>query len=790
MFRNYLVITFRNFRRNLLYVLINIIGLGLALAVCIVAYINNKYDSNFDKFHLQGNDIFRIESERTIEDRKQAYGLSPVSLAPHVKENIGGIENVVRIATSYLPLKVGENVFNKRIAYCDSALFDIFTFELIYGSDAGFGDMNSIIISDELAEIYFGKKDPVGEIISVIINDSENTYIIAGVYKGFPLNSSFRFDAILYIDNYFNTQGVEEHDWRTAIGGTFLHITDHSQVPVIEELLQHYIPVQNDAMEEFQIERFYLGSFTDMAHRGWDLWSHYFTHSFHPAAVTAPPIMAIFILLLACFNFMNNAIAFSSKRLKEIGVRKVSGGIRRQIIFQFMGENLMLSFAAIVIGIIIGDYLVDIYSRIWVYMNISLSFNEYPELWIFLILLLLLTSLIAGAYPSFYISRFNPVFIFQDKLKIGGRNILSKILLTVQFIIAVNALVSGVIFTENARFQDNHYLGYDKDNIIGVPLNNRSYYIAFRDAIKANPQIESIGESEEHIGRSNFSRDIEYRGAKRNVRALDIGNDYFHTMGLQLLEGREFTFDLKSSDTEHSIIVSKAFTEEFGMEKAVGERVIMDDTIQLYIVGVVEDIYLYGFWSKKDPMMFRRGVDERMRTLAIRGAPENLGSINEYLEERWKEIVPNIEYEGFFQDDLLNEARDVNRNIKNINIFLALLALIISTIGLYTLVSLSIIRRTKEIGIRKVNGAPILWLTYIISKEFIIILIIACVFGSVSGWWVSDMLMDSIWETHTDVSPFAFIFSNALILVVAIASIGWKVYQAARRNPVEALRYE
>ena len=528
-----------------------------------------------------------------------------------------------------------------------------------------------------------------------------------------------------------------------------------------------------------------------MAHRGWDLWAHWFTHSFHPAAVTAPPIMAIFILLLACFNFMNNAIAFSSKRLKEIGVRKVAGGIRRQIILQFMGENMMLSLVAVVIGVVVGVYLVDIYSRMWMYMDVSLSFKTNPELLVFLILLFLITTLLAGAYPSFYISRFNPVFIFQDKLRIGGRNILSKILLTVQFIISVNALVSGVIFTENARFQDNLYLGYDKDNIIGVPLNDPFYYIAFRDAIKANPMIQSIGESEEHIGRGNFVRTIEYRGEKRDIQTLDIGDGYFNTMGLKLIDGREFPAELKSSDTENSVIVSKTFVEEFGMEAVVGEQImVVADTTPLYIVGIVEDIYLYGFWSKIDPMMFRRGVDERMRTLVVRGEPGNLGEINEYLEETWKEIVPNREYEGFFQDDLMNEARDVNKNIKNINIFLAFLAIIISAIGLYTLVSLTIIRRTKEIGIRKVNGAPILRIAGILSREYMIILAIACIFGSVSGWWISVMLMDSIWDTFTDIRPFVYIFSNALILIVAIASIGWKVYQAARRNPVESLRYE
>ena len=790
MFQNYLIVTFRNFKRNLLYVLINVMGLGLALAVCIVAYISNKYDYDFDMFHEHAREIYRIEVTRQIEERSQGYGISPVSLAPLAKENIGGIKDVVRVATRYLPVKLGEKIFNKSIAYCDSGFFQMFTIDMVSGTSESFGDMNSIIISDELGEVYFGDRDPVGEIISVITNKVERTYLVAGVFRRFPLNSSFTFDAILYMDNFFETQQVIENDWRTAIAGTFLQIPDRSQVPVIEELLQQYVPIQNEAMEEFNIERFYLAPFSNMAHRGWDLWAHWFRHSFHPAAVAAPPLMALFILLLACFNFMNNAIAFSSRRLKEIGVRKVAGGIRRQIILQFMGENMVLSLAAVLIGIIVGRYLVDIYSRMWMYMDVSLSFRSNPELLVFLILLFLLASLLAGAYPSFYISRFNPVFIFQDKLRIGGRNILSKILLTVQFIISVNALVSGIIFTENARFQDNLYLGYDKDNIIAVPVNDRSYFVAFRDAISANPKIESIGESEEHIGRSNFTRNIEYRGIRRDIRALDIGDGYFRTMGLKLAGGREFPPELKSSDTENSVIVSKSFVEEFGMEKVIGERIMMTDTIPLYIVGVVEDLYLYGFWSIKDPMMFRRGVDERMRTLAVRGAGENLGEINEFLEETWKDIVPNLPYEGFFQDDLLDEARDINKNIKNINIFLAFLAIIISAIGLYTLVSLSIIRRTKEIGIRKVNGAPIFRITGIISREYMIILAIACIAGSVSGWWVSVTLMDSIWDTFTEVRPFVYILSNALVLVVAVASIGWKVYQAARRNPAESLRYE
>jgi len=790
MFKNYLTVTFRNFSKNILYVLINVTGLGLALGVCIVAYMNNKYDWDFDKFHENRDEIYRIELTREVDGQIQAYGISPLSLAPLLKQNLGDMGEVIRITSTGVPVKKGIHVFNKRVAFCDSAFADVFTLEMKAGSKYGFHDKNTIIISEELKDIYFGDEDAIGEIISLTNQEEEFAFIVGGVFKSLPLNSSFRFHAVVLLDNYLEVRQIDEFDWMTWIGGTFIHLPDPSKVPVVEDLLSQYVQVQNDAREDFQVDSFYLYPFNDMAHHGWDIWSHWFRASFHPAAVTAPPMMAIFILLLACFNFMNTAISFSSKRLKEIGIRKVSGGSRRQIIMQFMGENLILSFMAILIGVFVGRYLVSAYSSMWVYLDISLSFKEYPELWWVLGVMLIITSILAGAYPSFYISRFNPVFIFQDKLKIGGRNILSKILLTLQFMISIMALASGFIFTENARFQDNIYLGYDKDNIIAVPINIASHFVAFRDAVSAYPMIERIGESEEHVGWGNFSRSLEYQGHKKEVRALDIGDGYFHTMGFKLLEGREFPPDLKGNDTEKSIIVNQKFVEEFGLEEPVGEKIMMNDTVTLYIVGVMENIYLYGFWAKIDPMFFRRGVDSRMRTLAIRSSAENLEQVNDYLEEVWQDLIPNNPYGGMFQDDLMDEARDINKNIKVINIFLALIATILSTIGLYTLVSLSIIRRTKEIGIRKVNGAPIPRLIGILSKEYIIILLIACLAGNISGFYLSKMLIDSIWEVYSDISTTNFILPVILIFVIATASIGWKVYSAAKRNPAESLRYE
>jgi len=259
MFKNYLVVTFRNLSRNILFVLINIIGLGLALAVCIVAYLNNKYDADFDRWHVNRENIFKVEFTQLIQERPQEYGITPISLGPLVENDISAVEKVVRVNMSDSPMKVGENTFNKNIGWCDSTFFEVFTINMISGSSVSFGDKNTIFIDDELANIYFGNEDPVGKIISVF-NDSgeERALLIDGVFEKLPFNSSFTFQALASLDNFIEMWNINEHDWKAWTAGTFLYLPDPSQATTIEELLQQYIPIQNDAREDFQIERFYL----------------------------------------------------------------------------------------------------------------------------------------------------------------------------------------------------------------------------------------------------------------------------------------------------------------------------------------------------------------------------------------------------------------------------------------------------------------------------------------------------------------------------------------------------
>ncbi|KPL23778.1 MAG: hypothetical protein AMS23_06230, partial [Bacteroides sp. SM1_62] len=496
MFTNYLKVTLRNLARNLFFVIINIIALGLALSISIVAYLNHKYDADWDKSHVRAKEIYKVIFTREIQGRQQPYGATPIPVGNFIGENISGVEAVIRFTGTSSPLKLGLNNYSRPIGYADPEFMELFTLPIVKGSAEAFRDRQHILIDETIASAYFGEEDPIGKIMSVFNDQGEEfTYTVGAVFEDLPLNTSFQFRVLTQFDNYLDMWDVDETRWQSWIAATFLHIPNAKQAGTVEKLLEDMVPAHNNAREDFQITAFKLQPFLDVAHDSWDMWNDWWVrNSFHPAAVTAPPIMALLILLIACFNFTNTSIAFSSKRLKEIGVRKVAGGHRKQIIAQFMGENFLLTLLGLLLALFIARFLTSTYSAMWEYMDLEFSLLDNPALVVFLVLLLFFTAFLAGAYPSFYISKFNPVNIFQDKLKIGGKNVLTVVLLTFQISISVMAIISGIIYWQNAHYQDNVYMGYDKDHIIGLRFNSEESFIALRDAVKTNPMILSVGE--------------------------------------------------------------------------------------------------------------------------------------------------------------------------------------------------------------------------------------------------------------------------------------------------------
>ena len=782
MLKNYLKIIFRNISKNIVYVLINIIGLGLALAVCITAYLNYRFDADFDTCHENRERIYRIEHTQLIEGEEKSFASTPDLLGPTVVDDISGAEKMVRVAKDLLwtLVKAGENEIYTGLYYTDPDFFDLFTFPLISGNKEAFRDNNSVFITEQLATGLFGDQDPVGEIVSV----RDSPYTVGGVLENHPLNSSFQFEAIAPIHELYKDDS--EPGWGNIYGiaSTFILVKEQKQTGAIEKSLQTYVPVVND-VNYHQVERFYLAPFKDMAHKGRSVRKHPFQPSVHPAAVLPPLIAAVCILLIACFNFTNTTIAFAGKRLKEIGIRKVAGSQKSQLILQLMGENILLVFFALIFALFFAHFLVPSYSAMWDFMDLSFSISKDPELWIFIIMVLITTAILAGAYPAFYISSFNPVNIFQDKLKLGGSNIFSKGILTLQYGITVLALFTGVTFIRNADYLDRFDIGYDGDHLLEVHGED-----VYKNAIQSHPDIESISES--IPGPFFNTMSITYQETRLEAKMNFLEMESFRTLGLRLVEGRPFEPETRRTDEISSILVNRKFIEESGINEPLGKTVIMSDSVPLTIIGVIDNLLDEGVFTTAISPIFYRLADDTYKASAlwVRVAPENRQKVTQYLKDEWSKLVPDRPYFGMEGDVFMKASQYINTKILTIAFFLVLIAVLLSAAGLYSLVSLRIIHRTREIGIRRAFGASIPGVIRKLNFEFLVILAIGSIAGIVAGYYLNVALMDSIWEYFTNLTALTFITPLLMIFAVSFIIVSGKVYYAASRNPIHSLRYE
>lgn len=791
MLKNYLVVTFRNLVKNRIYTLINITGLGIALAVCIVAFFNHMFNYEFDRTHENFDEIYRVTCFRDMEGREQEYGIVPATLGLGIEKDIPGVARSARLMRSFSPVKRGEDVFPASIAYVDPEFVDIFTFTAVTGDVRSVTSQGNVILSQSMAKRLFGDDNPQGRTISVV-NDknAEFTYTVAGVFVDLPENSSFRIDILSHIDNFLLMWQVKDADWKLWANAMFIQVPQKSLVPAILQSMKDYLPVQNRAREDFRITRFNLVPLKDVGESSRNIWSSGLFPSLHPAALIAPPVMAIFILLIACFNFANTSITTFSRRLKEIALRKTFGGQRSQLISQFMSETLIICTLAMITGVAIAAFLVPAYSSLWEYMTIELTFGRYLFFWIFLFLLLLVTGAVAGVYPAVYVSSFTPVKVLRGTSRFRGSGILSSALLTLQFAISLTALIMGIVFSRNADYQRTLDLGYDRDKLIVVSVSPEQF-VSFRNELLSNPAIISAEGTDDHVGWGGYRRPLKYEQRQLEVDVLDVGPGYAGTMGFRLKQGRLFEPERAEADRSgNSIVINQKMADAFGWDDPVGKTVTLYDTTSLTVIGVVEDYYTSGLWEKIEPSMLRLAADDQYRVIAVRADAVDLPAVLEFAGKKWKEFSGSGIFRGQLQEDLMQEEKDINDSILKVNLFLAIVATILSLIGMYNLVSLDIIRRTKEVGIRKIQGASVPSIMMLVSKKYFIILCIASFLGCAGGYRMSLLLLDSIWDYFIDIRAGILILAVLLMAVATILTISIKVIAAATRNPVDSLRNE
>jgi putative ABC transport system permease protein len=793
MLKNYLLITLRNLLRNKSYVIINTFGLGIALACCVAAYLIVAFNIEFDSFHAEEKvkDVYRVHAHFLAKDGKDFQQImSPYPLAPTAAQEISGIETYTRFISWNGYMRNGTTAFSEGMAFVDSTFFDMFDFPLVAGTHQAFKDKYSIFVSEELAKKYFGDEEAVGKtLILNFANEKEVSVIVGGVLAKVPVNSAFGFNALLRIEHFFDINLLDVNnwgDWRDP--STFFKITPSADPVNIGKQLAKYVPVRNELKKDATVKEYKLESFK--SNFNWEqVRGSYINlrNSLLPMVVFVS--MASMILLIACFNLTNTSIALTGKRLKEVGVRKTIGAARYQIVSQFLLETLITIVMALVVGLIMAQFIVPAFTTMW---NLPYGIKDLNgvNLFITLIMLVFLAALLAGMYPALYNSKFKPVMLLKGSVKIQGTNMLTRTLVAVQFALSVIVLVSGVMFIRNTKFQEKIKFGYDKEKVILVDVQNQNEFEGMRDVVSTNPKVQNIAVSDHHVGYSNYEFPVTVDTSKYTSRLMGVGKNYFETMGFTFKQGRSFNLD-NQSDQGEAVIVNEAFLRKVGMTEPIDKIIVVHD-VRRHIIGVIDN-HIDNLYRAKEPepFVFYPSTPQTNKLMLVRVEKEDLGETQKYLEATWKKLFPTKPFQSRFQEDVvLEDTKKTNGNLEKIFLFLTVLGGILSASGIFSLASLNIARRTKEIGIRKALGASVSNVVLLLNREFIVILSIAAILGGVGGFYATKLLMDEIYAYHIAVGIVPIVLCGVAVFAVGILTTSSTIFKAARANPVDTLRNE
>jgi len=787
MLRNYIKTALRNIQKNKLISFINITGLSLALGCCITVYTFLEFAYTQDSFHTDKERIYLITNTVNRDGDVQLWGDSPTPIGKMLIEDYEQVDAMTRIEYRNGTMKFGDEIFNESFGFVDPDYFEMFTFPLQSGNIESFKDGNGIILTDEMATKYFGNDDPIGEQVTVTIDNNTLSFTVGGVFEKMPITASFYVEIVLPFDQLRMADlDFDENDWSGFLRATFIRLQSPEDRSTIENGMSKYLSLQNEAEKEWPAEDYPLESLTTLSLNSQEIRGDISGGS-DKEGNTVMLLLGVFMLLLACFNYINTSISSGAKRLKEIGIRKVIGGVKGQLVFQFITENLIMTLFALLIGIVLSATLFTPGFDSLFSIGLKVDFTS-TGLWIFFLAIILLTGVASGAYPAFYIASFKPVVIFRGRQKIS-KNRFTKVFLTFQFILSLILISAGLAFVQNSNFQAKRDWGYNQEQVVVIPLQDAQDYGPLRNELSQNPDIIEIAGSANHAGRSTSLAIIDVAGQQKEVRRLDIGENYPDLMELRLKKGR-FLDHESVQDQESFVVVNETFIKEYELEDGYDHFTFRYDSNQYAIAGIVEDFHYDHFYNKISPMIMRVIPDSRYNYLSIRTAAGKANQTFETIKESWKEQFPDNPFLGFYQDEIWTWYFNGLQGHGKLMGTMAMLSIFLSCMGLFGLVSQNVTFRMKEFGVRKVLGADTLHISKVMNKQFIILLTIATIIGLPLSYFAINTLMDSVYTYRMPDTPIPFIIAAFILFVTSIATISSLIIKVLRSNPAQTLRTE
>jgi putative ABC transport system permease protein len=780
---NYFKVALRKIKRHKSYSFINLSGLAIGMACCFLVFLWVQDELSFDRFHSNAKEIYRVLHNPQDTDIYNPYGSGP--LGPALKADYPEIINFTRsFGEVNAPLKYRDQVFNGKVRGVDNSFFEIFTFPFIKGDPKNcLSEPHSIVLTEKMAFKLFNEEDPLGKTVRFEWWVGWFDLKVTGVIQDVPSNTHIRFDYLLPFE-FVTWSGMTIKDWDVVAYQTYVLLPKNADPSAVQE------KIAGTVKRHFQESPYtlYLEPLTRI---------HLFNFT-GGGAITYVYIFSIIgalILGIACINFMNLSTARSMERAREVGMRKVVGSTRTQLIKQFLGESVLLSFISFILALILVHALLPSVNNI-VGKQLTLSYSGSP-LFIFLGMAFL-TGIVSGSYPAVFLSSFRPVTVLKGSVKSGSQNIrLRKLLVIGQFVVSIALITGTIIIYQQLVYMRNTDMGINKSHVINMELRGslRKKYSTIKSELLRNPDITAVcatnGSFSTRVGSDKFG----WKGKPEDQRIFmsihSVDFDYQKIFDIKMAQGRYFSRDFPT-DLSDGIIVNETAAKIMGMESPIGQRISCSIPFSSQksgtIIGVVKDFHFRSLHEKIDPLVLVIAPGWFM-DVYIRMKPENVPETLGFIEKTIKGLAPDFPFEYSFLDEDIDNLYKAEQQIGNLVRYGTFLAIVIACLGLFGLASFTAEKRTKEIGIRKVLGASISGIVLLLTKEFTKWVIVA----NLLAWPIAYFVMRGWLQNfayHINIGLWTFLLAAALALVTSLITVSFQAVKTAASNPVDSLRYE
>lgn len=807
MFKNYFKIALRNIWKSKAYALINILGLSVAFCVSVFLLLSAYFQLSFDRFNNDLDRIYQTYFFANDPEKPDRAGAMPLPLTPALVSEFSEVEAITRVLNGGNVVEYKGKFLDKNLKFVDPQIFSVFTFPLVKGNaQSALADLNNIVITEDMAAAVFGQEDPMGKILTLGIDAGRRQYVVTGVLKDLPDNSTIRTDAFVRVET-LQEYPSQKNQWDAHSHPVFLKLKTGVSQEAFEVKLRQFS------------KKYFPANFENLAKKGakpderGDIFAvrlqkmadvHFDREisgrSGAPVALIYAVIgIAVFILLIACINFINLNVARSFIRAREIGVRKSLGALKKQLFVQIWGEAAVICLAGLIAGYILTALSLPAFNAVF-QSRLTLEYMFQPGQLLMVASIFVVVTLLAGGYPAWQMSRFNAVEVLKGKVSLKKPGFLRNSLIVTQFSLSCLLICCTVIAIQQVDHLRQQPLGFQKEEVISIPVgskvNGKLALQRMRDKLASDPSVVALTGSGVNLGmgkdRSSSRSVIGFTFKDRDVSTdwLMIDYDYLKTLNIKLLEGREFN-PAYPTDSVNRVIITESMAKMIGETEPVGKFFETDTAGAKYqIIGLVPDFNLYSNKTEKKPVTMHLGGNaESPSYIFVRMAPGNLANGMEKLKAVWKEVAPGVEFNGSFMDENTNNWYNDEERLSRMFSLAAGVAILLSCLGLFAVALIMMEQRTKEIGVRKVLGASIPGLVYVLSRDFVKLVLVAMLIATPLAWLFMDKWLEG-YSYRVRISPLVFLTVGAAAVMVTLLTVGFQSIKAALMNPTQSLRSE